>query len=63
MMGQQRKHSKGWLSGVLLVGALVAAVNLDHTSAQVRAGRRGAVAHGENASVAAGPRGAAVKGE
>ena len=44
---EHRKHSKGWFSGVLLAGALVAAVNLDHTSAQVRAGRRGAVAQGK----------------
>jgi hypothetical protein len=49
--------------GVMLVGALVVAANLAHTSAQVRAGRRGAVAKGDDGAVAAGPRGAAVKGE
>ena len=49
--------------GLVLVGALVVAATLSDTSAQVRAGRRGAVAKGDNGAVAAGPRGAAVKGE
>ena len=63
MMRQLNAQNRGRLIGVVLAGALVAAVNLAETSAQVRAGRRGAVAKGENATVAAGPRGAAVKGE
>src|SRR5687767_1838603 len=62
MMWPQRKH-KGWFSGLLLAAALLATVDFGQISAQVRAGRRGAVAKGENATVAAGPRGAAVKGE
>ena len=48
---------------VLLAGALVAAGTLTQTLAQVRAGRRGAVAKTDNGTAAAGPRGAAVKGE
>jgi hypothetical protein len=63
MMRQQRRHRRRWFSGVLLAGALVASVNLEHPSAQVRAGRRGAVAKGDDGAVAAGPRGVAVKGE
>ena len=42
---------------------LVILANLVQTTAQVRAGRRGAVAHGEHGTVAAGRRGVAVKGE
>src|SRR5688572_23179180 len=48
--------------GLMLVSALVAG-NLALTSAQVRAGRRGAVAKGDDGAVAAGPRGAAAKTE
>ena len=48
---------------VLVAAALVAMTGLAPMSAQVRAGRRGAVAKGDNGAVAAGPRGAAVKGE
>ena len=48
---------------VPLVAALVAMIGLAPISAQVRAGRRGAVAKGDDGAVAAGPRGAAVKGE
>src|SRR5687767_4003730 len=43
--------------------SLIVAMGLAPLSAQVRAGRRGAVAKGDNGAVAAGPRGAAVKGE
>ena len=48
---------------LVLVAALVTMVGLAPIVAQVRAGRRGAVAKGDNGAVAAGPRGAAVKGE
>ena len=43
--------------------ALVTMVGLAPISAQVRSGRRGAVAKGDDGAAAAGPRGAAVKGE
>ena len=50
--------------GVVLAVTLVAAGNMANTSAQVRSGRRGAVAKTDNGNkAAAGPRGAAVKGE
>ena len=62
-MMRQSMRSRRWFIGALLTVALVAAVDIAQTSAQVRAGRRGAVAKGENATAAAGPRGAAVKGE
>ncbi len=48
---------------LLLVAALATMVGLAPIVAQVRAGRRGAVAKGDNGAVAAGPRGVAVKGE
>ena len=48
---------------MLVVTALVATIGLAPVSAQVRAGRRGAVAKGDDGAVAAGPRGVAVKGE
>ena len=48
--------------GALVVTAVVATA-LSPLSAQVRAGRRGAVAKGDDGAVAAGPRGAAVKTE
>ena len=41
----------------------MAVAGLASRSAQVRAGRRGAVAKGDDGAVAAGPRGVAVKGE
>ena len=46
----------------LVVTAMIAS-SLAPISAQVRAGRRGAVAKGDNGAVAATPRGVAVKGE
>jgi hypothetical protein len=48
---------------LVLVTMLVTMVGLAPIVAQVRAGRRGAAAKGENGAVAAGPRGAAVKTE
>ena len=48
--------------GALLMTAVVATA-LSPLSAQVRAGRRGAVAKGDDGAVAAGPRGAAAKTE
>ena len=48
--------------GALLMTAVVATA-LSPLSAQVRSGRRGAVAKGDDATVAAGPRGAAAKTE
>src|SRR5688500_9995972 len=57
-----RQRNTGNIISGLLITAVVAA-SLTTISAQVRAGRRGAVAKGENASAAAGPRGAAVKTE
>lgn len=47
----------------LVMATLIAMAGLAPLAAQVRAGRRGAVAHGDDGSVAAGPRGTAVKGE
>lgn len=47
----------------VLAAGLVTMAGLVPMSAQVRAGRRGAVAKGDDAAVAAGPRGAAVKTE
>ena len=51
------------LIGALMVGTLAATASLAPLSAQVRAGRRGAVAKGDDGAAAVGPRGAAVKGE
>ena len=48
---------------LLVAAAVVTMVGLAPLAAQVRAGRRGAVAKGDNGAAAAGPRGAAVKGE
>ena len=48
---------------LVLVAVLVTMVGLAPIVAQVRAGRRGAAAKGDNGAVAAGPRGAAVKTE
>ena len=59
---QSHPTAKGTLS-LLLVAALVTMAGLAPIAAQVRAGRRGAVAKGDNGAAAAGPRGAAVKGE
>lgn len=62
MMGQHSMGRRGFI-GFLLAGALLTTVDLAQTSAQVRSGRRGAVAKGDDGAVAAGPRGAAVKTE
>src|SRR5688572_15551398 len=51
------------LIGAVMVSTSAGTVCLVPMSAQVRAGRRGAVAKGDNGAVAAGPRGVAVKGE
>lgn len=48
---------------LMLVVALVTMLGLAPIVGQVRAGRRGAVAKGDDGAVAAGPRGVAVKGE
>jgi hypothetical protein len=58
-----KSHSavKGVISVVVLTA--IATVGLTPMSAQVRAGRRGAVAKGDDGAVAAGPRGVAAKGE
>jgi hypothetical protein len=58
-----RSHSAARTVSVFMVVALVSTIALAPLSAQVRAGRRGAVAKGDNGAVAAGPRGVAVKGE
>jgi Family of unknown function (DUF6515) len=58
-----RSHSAAGPVSVFVVVALVSTIALAPLSAQVRAGRRGAVAKGDNGAVAAGPRGVAVKGE
>ena len=51
------------LIGLFVAAAFVSSIGFAPTWAQVRAGRRGAVAKGEDGAVAAGPRGAAVKTE
>ena len=59
---KSQSTDRGTIS-LLLVAALVTMVGLAPIAAQVRAGRRGAVAKGDNGAAAAGPRGAAVKSE
>lgn len=56
-------HVNRRLIGGLMVGALVATASLSPLLAQVRSGRRGAAAKGDDGAAAVGPRGAAVKGE
>ena len=58
-----RQQSTGRRVICLTVAGFVTIAGLAHMSAQVRAGRRGAVAAGDDRAAAAGPRGAAVKGE
>lgn len=58
-----RQQSMGKKVICVLAAGLVTMAGLVPMSAQVRAGRRGAVAKGDDAAVAAGPRGAAVKTE
>ena len=52
MMGQHSMGRRGFI-GFLLAGALLTTVDLAQTSAQVRSGRRGAVAKGDDGAVAA----------
>ena len=59
-----RSHSTPrQLTSFGVVGVLALSIGVVQPFAQVRSARRGAVAQGENANVAAGPRGAAVKTE